>query len=701
MRDLHALCTDENGNQSVPCHQSSRLSAVRPFGRKALSSRSTIIAQGSLLLFVLTSVVACYQRVGFIKANRSRLRSWALRHPDSKVGLMLRTPRNLEIAFRLISLLLCVGIASAQCPDNDATLPLHPISYPMASDQYAVQYQIDGGRWTNALVYISYYGKTYGSPYRDDSGYTRGTTSMSWVSIPARANALVQIRVTNLAHGPFLSSDHVTVRPTPKAVEAQLRKDGSVQLSTFTSDKFAGEQYILMWNRGTDGGGVEGLAFYLDPPYTEPAADSSVKVVNSWTDLYHVDLSSYKTLDFESLMAPTGLPIPIQLGGDGKFAYTVPDNIVNVYLGQHTWVQGKLRFTTNPVRRRLHGPGVLDGSQFNYLYRKCLITTVGDPNYGDPTDDGLYSLSSLGSAGKLTNFDVDGIIISDQNHGADDPFFSSTINNVKTLGWNPNNDAIRFLDSTTATNVFLRSGDDSIMIWGSPVTVTNATVWQGFNGGVVSLGWSNNSVGDYNQIDGLWVVKTDWQKPTVQTWKALSQPGPPDPLNAQNNGVFVSLMVPSTQYGTKSPPVFRNIFVEDPPQVLFSLRINPSVNCPPAQGFCDATFLKQQKSSLNLKIENLYSPQSIINNSIGFEIIPHGYIANATDTVSYFPTDFTLRGSMKIDLTNVWIKSRDGFVLPLINPFEAEWFGKVLTNGDVDVKYGLGLPPLFGGLPGR
>jgi len=205
-------------------------------------------------------------------------------------------------------------------------------------------------------------------------------------------------------------------------------------------------------------------------------------------------------------------------------------------------------FTTNPAQRHLYGPGVLDGSMFNYLNRDCL-----KPD-GSPTDDGLYSLSSLGQDGKLTNFAVDGIIISDQNHAANDSFFSSTLNNVKTLGWNSNNAALRLNDSTTVSNVFIRSSDDSLMDWGSPVTVTNATVWQGYNGGVVSLGWSNNSVGDGNLIDGLWVVKTDWQMPALQSWQALSQPGPPNPLNAQNNAVFASLMVPSTQYGTKSPP---------------------------------------------------------------------------------------------------------------------------------------------------
>jgi hypothetical protein len=587
-------------------------------------------------------------------------------------------------------LLLCAGVAlGQQCPATDATLPVNPLAYPMFSDQYTVQYKIDGGSWTNGMVYISEYGKTDASPVRGDAPYTRGITSMSFVSIPARANALVQIRVTmlpslsTLAGGPFVASDHVTARPTPKLVNVKTGADGTVQLSTLTDRSFNGEQFILWWERGANGGGVQGLAFYLNPPYPEPM-DGSVKVVNSWSDLNCADLSSYKTLDFESLPGPSGLPIPIQLGGDGTMPYLVPDNIVNVYLGQDTWVQGKLSFNAIQAQRHLYGPGVLDGSKFNYLNRDCL------KHDGDPTNDGLYSLSSRAPDGRLANFFVDGIIISDQNHAANDPFFSSTVNNVKTLGWTSNNAALRLNDSTTATNVFIRSSDDSLMDWGSSTTVTNATIWQGYNGGVVSLGWSNNSFGDSNLIDGLWVVKTDWQMPAAQGWDALSQPGPPNPLNSQNNGVIVSLMVPSTQYGQNSPPVFRNIFVEDPPQVLFSIKIDPSVNCP--QDFCTANFL-MQSSAVSLKIENLYSPQSVIANSIGFERLPAGYIANGTDGVSYFPTDYTLTGSMKIDMNNVWIKSRDGFALPLVNPFEADWFGKVLTNGDVDVKYSLGLPP--------
>jgi hypothetical protein len=362
-------------------------------------------------------------------------------------------------------------------------------------------------------------------------------------------------------------------------------------------------------------------------------------------------------------------------------------------------VQGKLSFTVKNATRKLYGPGVLDGSQFNYLNRDCVINDPSSPDNGEPTDDGLYSLTSQGVNGNLKNFIVDGIIISDHNHAANDPFYSSTVNNVKTLGWNSNNASLRLLDSTTASNLFIRSSDDSLMFWGSPVTVTNATVWQGYNGGVVSLGWSDNSVGDYNLIDGLWVVKTDWFTPAAQSWDAISQPGPPNPLNQQNNAIIASLMIPSTLYGKVSPPVFRNIYVEDPPWVLFSIKIDAPVNCTPTT--CLASFLTNPANSsvVNLKIENLYSPQSIIENSIGFETIPKGFIANAADAavpISYFPTDYTLKGSMSIDLTNVLIKLPSGFILPLTNKFDAFWVGKVLTNGPgVDVNYSLSAPDFF------
>jgi hypothetical protein len=68
------------------------------------------------------------------------------------------------------------------------------------------------------------------------------------------------------------------------------------------------------------------------------------------------------------------------------------------------------------------------------------------------------------------------VIITDHNHAVADLITGGSVNNVNTIGWNG-----------------IRAGDDSLMMWGDFITVTNATVWQNYNGGVLNPGWSNNS----------------------------------------------------------------------------------------------------------------------------------------------------------------------------------------------------------------
>ena len=584
----------------------------------------------------------------------------------------MRPVKRSEIVLVLAAQLLCAGVAWAGCVDQYPTPPGSPLDYPRTSDLYAVQFQVGGGGWTNVRVYVSYYGATNASPFRQDSGYIgypgfmpaswAGITSMSFVSIPAQANTFVKLRVTKLFGTPFQPSDHVSVRPSLKPVAVDTQPDGTVVISTFTASDFRGEQFVLWWNRGTDSAAVESLAFFLNPPYAPPGAPNRVKVVHAQSDLD--DVTGYDTLDFEGM---------VQVGPGGAVAYPVPDNILTIFLGPDAWVQGKLLFTVKNATRKIYGPGVLDVSRFNYVNRLC------------GSDDGYFAISSQ-SGINLDNFNLDGIVIADHNHAATDHFHNSTLNNVKTIGWNGENAALRLNDSTTASNVFVRSGDDSLMIWGQNVKVTNATVWQNYNGGVVSLGWLNNSYGNGNQLDGLWVVKTDWTKPANPSWYSTSQKSPPSPLADQNNGVFVSLMVPSTMYGTTNPPVFRNIFVEDSPQVLFSLKIVPTMNC--SGFFCTAASMLPS-SSVSLKIENLYSPQSAVSNSIGFQTLKAPYTTVSGDVIQ---TDYTLTGDMKIVLNNVFVRLPGGFVVPL-TAFNAEQQGLISTHGDgVKIKYGLEFP---------
>jgi hypothetical protein len=122
----------------------------------------------------------------------------------------------------IVALLMAAGASAAFAQPSPtpscavetsaATYRKPPLTYPMPSDRYAVQYSLDGGGWTDAKVYISYYGGTNASPLVSYSGYTP-ETSMSFVSIPAGANRDVQLHVTSC--GMHLFWRAIACRPGP------------------------------------------------------------------------------------------------------------------------------------------------------------------------------------------------------------------------------------------------------------------------------------------------------------------------------------------------------------------------------------------------------------------------------------------------------------------------------------------------------
>ncbi|MGA2714707.1 MAG: hypothetical protein ABSG41_16530 [Bryobacteraceae bacterium] len=525
-----------------------------------------------------------------------------------------------------------------------------PLKYPMTSDRYAVQYKVGLGDWTDAQVYISYYGGTNSSPAVNyQTGYTGLETSMSFVSIPASAGAFVQLRVTRLGGSGFKPSDHVSVRPGAKAIPVYLASDGTAQLFTWTGWNFKGDQFLLWWGDGTNGAATEGLAFFLDPQYAPPTGGNVLPL----SGVISADLdpaAGIDTLAFQGVVTV----------GTGAKALLVPPGIRNIYFAPDSWVQGKLRFQQSGGNlRKVYGPGVLDVSRFEYDLRVCR----GGSGYADQGYEAItYETPSAGQV--PDTFLLDGIVITDHNHATTDPLINSTVNNVKTMSWNAVNGGIVFGSNTNVSNVFVRAGDDSLMVWGSYINITNATVWQNYNGGVVNLGWLDNSPGENCLIDGLYVVKTDWLTPTDPTF---SMTGPDFSLNNQNNAVIASMMVPGTMFGMMQPSLFKNVFVEDPPPVLFSLKIlPPDCDLVSFEGAgCPVPINLMQSSVLNLNIENLFTPPSIEENSIGFETL-----INYPNAGPALPSKYTLMGSMKINLTNVF------------------FVGKVVTNGDnVNVRY--------------
>lgn len=159
------------------------------------------------------------------------------------------------------------------------------------------------------------------------------------------------------------------------------------------------------------------------------------------------------------------------------------------------------------------------------------------------------------------------------------------------------------------------------------------------------------------------MVQTDWQFPVTPSWTATT-------LNGSNNAIVASLMVPGTNFGALLRSVFRNIYVEDPPRVLFSLKILPPDCELHALPTCPVVDLALP-SVLNLDLENVFTPASIVQNSIGFQIV----------------NGSALTGAMNIGLTNVMLTLPNGTMTALTNA-NALVDGKVATNaGQIKIVY--------------
>ncbi|HEY2860577.1 MAG TPA: hypothetical protein VGJ21_19315, partial [Terracidiphilus sp.] len=289
---------------------------------------------------------------------------------------------------------------------RDTTYRTPPLTYPMTSDRYAVQYRLGSGDWTDVKVYISYYGGTNATPFRSSSGYV-ADTSMSFASIPASAGTAVALRVTKLWGSAFPAINHVSVRPKAKGIHVDSAGGNMVQISTTTAVNFAGDQFLLWWDGDAQQSSIiQSLVFFLNPPYAKPSG-SNVKTIVTPADLTG-DLSHFDTLDFEGTVA---------VGSTGAKAFLVPPNISNIFLASGAWVQGKLRFQQSGQGdvRRVYGPGVLDGSRFEYDLRAC-------DDASGYADQGYHALSWEDPAKKTVpdTFVLDGIVITDHNHAVTD-----------------------------------------------------------------------------------------------------------------------------------------------------------------------------------------------------------------------------------------------------------------------------------------
>jgi hypothetical protein len=90
-----------------------------------------------------------------------------------------------------------------------------------------------------------------------------------------------------------------------------------------------------------------------------------------------------------------------------------------------------------------------------------------------------------------------------------------------------------------------------------------------------------------------------------------------------------------------------------------------------------------QPANVALAIENVFSPQSLVGNPIGFQILPAKFSYEYPATVIHtLANDYPLHGLMNVTLSHVFIRKSDGIVLPL-NAENAVSLGLISSNGSV------------------
>ena len=93
---------------------------------------------------------------------------------------------------------------------------------------------------------------------------------------------------------------------------------------------------------------------------------------------------------------------------------------------------------------------------------------------------------------------------------------------------------------------------------------------------------------------------------------------------------------------------------------------------------------------MSLNIENLNSPASLVENSIGFQTLPAGYTTQTNQTfpvAQTFANIYTLTGTIHVNLTNVMLTPPQGVATALTSA-NASSLGELSTNGaNVNIAY--------------
>ncbi|KAI3329789.1 glycoside hydrolase [Ustulina deusta] len=177
-----------------------------------------------------------------------------------------------------------------------------------------------------------------------------------------------------------------------------------------------------------------------------------------------------------------------------------------VYLAPGAYVKGAIQFTTTASTIKATGFGVLSGEKYVYQAN----TAEGYTNSGS-NGDSLRIWSGYSTSGEQQTFTLTGVTTNAPPFNSID--FTGDLDTISISQWDYKQVGAYFgqTDGTTLYSgsdihdVFYHSGDDTIKVYGSDITVRDIVVWKTKTAPIVQYGWAARNMENV-LVDGIDVI---------------------------------------------------------------------------------------------------------------------------------------------------------------------------------------------------
>jgi hypothetical protein len=158
-----------------------------------------------------------------------------------------------------------------------------------------------------------------------------------------------------------------------------------------------------------------------------------------------------------------------------------------VYLAGGAFVEGLLAFENNAAFT-VRGRGVLSGVQYPHT--------------------GRFENQLIAGAGNA-EVRIEGVTLTDGPHYALISRGTTTVENVKFMGWHHNSDGVVVGPNSVVRDVFFKLNDDGVKLYHPGVRVSNVVYWLQPTGSAFQLGWNTPQEVQNVRVQGVDVIGCD------------------------------------------------------------------------------------------------------------------------------------------------------------------------------------------------